>query len=202
MLKSCNFCYCIYGFLWFLVKTLSVGVLGMFCVTHKIRRGPDMGCLCLHIIKGEDHFYTLNAHFIFAKFRTVLHLSKRVVVVSFSKLIQYNAHNGEDSGRSERCLPVLTHKKGEGSFRHVQCPFHSCAKFNNFAPAWVRRADVVQFSKLVHLQCTMSSIFDWEVRRLSMRERVKTRNDNGLRIWIFPQKLPFFVGNKMFQRQI
>ena len=104
-------------------------------VTQKIRRGPDMGCLCLHIIKGEDHFYTLNAHFIFAKFRTVLHLSKRVVVVSFSKLIQYNAHNGEDCGRSERCLPVLTHKKGEGSFRHVQCPFHSCAKFNNFAPA-------------------------------------------------------------------
>ena len=21
-----------------------------------------MGCLCLHIKKGEDHFYTLNAH--------------------------------------------------------------------------------------------------------------------------------------------
>ena len=29
----------------------------------------------------KDHFYTLNAHFIFAKFWTVLHLSKRVVVV-------------------------------------------------------------------------------------------------------------------------
>ena len=40
----------------------------------------------------------------------------------------------------------------------------------------------VLFSKLMHLQCTMSSIFDWEVRRLGMRERVKTRNDNGL--WI------------------
>ena len=39
----------------------------------------------------------------------------------------------------------------------------------------------------------MSSIFDWEVRRLGMRERVKTRTDNGLRIWIFSQKLPFFV---------
>ena len=43
------------------------------------------------------------------------------------------------------------------------------------------------------LQCTMSTIFDWEVRRLGMRERVKTRNDNGLRIWIFSQKLPFSV---------
>ena len=29
----------------------------------------------------KDHFYMLNAHFIFAKFWTVLHLSKRVVVV-------------------------------------------------------------------------------------------------------------------------
>ena len=42
---------------------------------------------------------------------------------------------------------------------------------------------------------------DREVRRMSMRERVKTRNDNGLRIWIFSQKLPF-SGEKMFQRQI
>ena len=39
----------------------------------------------------------------------------------------------------------------------------------------------------------MSSIFDWEVRRLGMRECVKTRNGNGLRIWIFSQKLPFIV---------
>ena len=31
---------------------------------------------------------------------------------------------------------------------------------------------------------------------------VKTRNDNGLRIWIFSQKFPFSVGKKMFQRQI
>ena len=31
---------------------------------------------------------------------------------------------------------------------------------------------------------------------------VKTRSDNGLRIWIFSQKLPFSVGEKMFQRQI
>ena len=48
----------------------------------------------------------------------------------------------------------------------------------------------------MHLQCTLSSIFDWEVRRLGRA------NDNGLRIWIFSQKLPFSVGRKMFQRQI
>ena len=42
-----------------------------------VRRGPDMGCLCLHIKKGEDHFYTFNANFIFAKFWTVLHLSRK-----------------------------------------------------------------------------------------------------------------------------
>ena len=44
---------------------------------------------------------------------------------------------------------------------------------------------VLQLSKLMHLQCTMSSFFDWEVRRFGMRERINTRNDNGLRIWIF-----------------
>ena len=48
----------------------------------------------------------------------------------------------------------------------------------------------------------MSYIFDWKVRWLGMRERIKTRNDNGLRIWIFSQKLPFSVEKKMFQRQI
>ena len=49
------------------------------------------------------------------------------------------------------------------------------------------------------LKCTMSSIFDWEVRRLGMRERVKTQNDNGLRIWIFSQKLPFSVEKNVFK---
>ena len=39
----------------------------------------------------------------------------------------------------------------------------------------------------------MTSIFDWEVRRVGMREGVQTRNDSGLRIWIFSQKLPFSV---------
>ena len=56
---------------------------------------------------------------------------------------------------------------------------------------------VLFLSTLMHLQCTMSSIFDWEVRRLGMRDTL-----NGLRIWIFSQKLPFSVGKKMFQRQI
>ena len=31
---------------------------------------------------------------------------------------------------------------------------------------------------------------------------IKIRNDNGLRIWIFSQKLPVSVGIKMFQRHI
>ena len=49
----------------------------------------------------------------------------------------------------------------------------------------------------MHLQCTIS---DKEVRRLGMRGRVKTRNDNGLRIWIFLQKIAIFRGKTMFQR--
>ena len=48
----------------------------------------------------------------------------------------------------------------------------------------------------------MSSILDWEVRQMWHARHVKTRSDNGLRIWIFSQKLPFSVGKKMFQRQI
>ena len=36
-----------------------------------------------------------------------------------------------------------------------------------------------------------------EVRRLGMRKRVKTRNDSGLHIWIFSQKLPFSVGKNV-----
>ena len=49
----------------------------------------------------------------------------------------------------------------------------------------------------MRLQCTMSSILYWEVRRMGMRQRVKTRNDNGLRIWIFSQKLSFYVEKKI-----
>ena len=39
---------------------------------------------------------------------------------------------------------------------------------------------------------------------MGMRERVKTRNDNCLRILIFSQKIAVFCGNKfkMFQSQI
>ena len=54
----------------------------------------------------------------------------------------------------------------------------------------------------MHLKCTMSSTFDWEVRRLGMRERVKTRNDNGLRIWIFSQKLPFYVEKNVWKTNL
>ena len=34
---------------------------------------------------------------------------------------------------------------------------------------------VISLSKKMHLQCTMSSIFDWEVRRLGMRDMLKHR---------------------------
>ena len=52
------------------VCSMAVGTIGEW-----LKLVPDIGCLGLHIRKGEDHFYTLNAHFIFAKFWTVLHLS-------------------------------------------------------------------------------------------------------------------------------
>ena len=106
----------------------------MQCNAHKTRMAPvspNVVCLCLQIKKGKGHFDTFNAHFIFAQFLIILHLSK----------------------------------KGRRRF----------------------------ISKLMHLQCTIMSSIDWKVRRLGMRERVKTRNDNGLRIWIFSQKLPFSV---------
>ena len=32
--------------------------------------------------------------------------------------------------------------------------------------------------------------------------QIKTRHDNGLRIWTFSQKLPFSVEKKMYQTQI
>ena len=51
----------------------------------------------------------------------------------------------------------------------------------------------------MHLQCTMSSIFDWEVSRLGMRERVKTRTDNVFRIWIFHKNCRFLWGKKCFK---
>ena len=50
---------------------------------------------------------------------------------------------------------------------------------------------VLKLSKLMHLQSSIGHA-----------RHIKTRNDNGLRIWIFSQKLPFSVGKKMFQRQI
>ena len=57
---------------------------------HKTGRapvGPNVFCLCLHIKKGKDHFDTFNAHFIFAQFLIILHLSKRADVVQLSKLM-------------------------------------------------------------------------------------------------------------------
>ena len=54
----------------------------------------------------------------------------------------------------------------------------------------------------MHLQCTMSSIFDLRSTSIGHARHVKTQHDNGLRIWIFSQKLPFSVGKKLFQRQI
>ena len=35
--------------------------------------------------------------------------------------------------QSVRTLFAFAYTKGERSFRHVQCPFHFCAIFNNFA---------------------------------------------------------------------
>ena len=43
----------------------------------------------------------------------------------------------------------------------------------------------------MHLQCTMSSSTS-----IGHGRHFKTRNDNGLRIWIFSQKLQFSVGKK------
>ena len=56
----------------------------------------------------------------------------------------------------------------------------------------------------MHLQCTCMYIFYLRLGGTSFghARHVKTRNDNGLRIWIFSQKLPFSVRKKTFQRQI
>ena len=43
----------------------------------------------------------------------------------------------------------------------------------------------------MHLQYAMSSIFDWEVRQLGMRERVKTRNENSPDLYIFYKNYRF-----------
>ena len=66
---------------------------------------------------GGYHFYMLNAHFIFAKYWTVLHLSERVVVLKVSKLMQYNAHETWSApvGLNVVCL-CLHLKKGKDHF--------------------------------------------------------------------------------------
>ena len=61
---------------------------------------------------------------------------------------------------------------------------------------------VLKLSKLMHLQCTMSLIFDWEVRRLGMRDTLKHGTITVSGFGYFHKKLLFSVGKKMFQRQI
>ena len=46
----------------------------------------------------------------------------------------------------------------------------------------------------MQLKYTMSSSTS-----IGHARHVKTRNDNGFRIWIFSQKLPFSVGEKCFK---
>ena len=53
----------------------------------------------------------------------------------------------------------------------------------------------------MHLQCTMSSIFDWEVRLLCMRDKLKHGTIRSPDLDIFT-KIAVFFGEKMFQRQI
>ena len=52
----------------------------------------------------------------------------------------------------------------------------------------------------MHLQC-MYNVFILRLGSTSIghARHVKTRNDNGLRIWIFSQKLPFSVEKKCFK---
>ena len=104
----------------------------------------------------------------------------------------------EGSGRSELVYLCLHIKKGKGHFDTFNAHFHFAQFLISLHLSKKGRCRLI-YQKLMHLQCTMSYIFDWEVRRLGMRERVKTRNVNGLRIWIFSQKLPFSVGKKCFK---
>ena len=55
----------------------------------------------------------------------------------------------------------------------------------------------------MHLQC-MYNVFYLRLGSTSIghARHVKTRNDNGLRIWIFSKKNCSFLWKKMFQRQI
>ena len=48
---------------------------------------------------------------------------------------------------------------------------------------------------------TMYNVFYFRLGSTSIghARHVKTRNDNGLRIWIFSQKLTFSVGGKCFK---
>ena len=54
----------------------------------------------------------------------------------------------------------------------------------------------------MHLQCTMSSIFDWEVRRLGMRDMLRHGTITVSGFGYFHKNCRFLWGKKMFQRQI
>ena len=53
----------------------------------------------------------------------------------------------------------------------------------------------------MQLQCTMSSIFDWEVHRLGMRDTLIHGTITSPDLDIFT-KIAVFCGKNMFQRQI
>ena len=54
----------------------------------------------------------------------------------------------------------------------------------------------------MHLQCTMSSIFDWEVRRFGMRDTLKHGTITVSGFGYFHKNCRFLWAKKMFQRQI
>ena len=67
--------------------------------------------------------------------------------------------------------------------------------------AWgVLRGVLGEIEQTDALKCTMSSIFDWEVRRFGMRDTLKHGTITGFRY--FHKNCRFLWGKKMFQRQI
>ena len=64
---------------------------------------------------------------------------------------------------------------------------------------WIYRPLIEQTDAL-----TMYNVFYLRLGSTSIgyARHVKTRNDNGLRIWIFSQKLPFSVGKKCFKDEL
>ena len=69
-----------------------------------------MCLLCVQIKKGEVHFDTLNAYFIFAQYLAILHLSKKGVTQKIRR------------GPDMECL-CLHIKKGEDHFYTLNAHF-------------------------------------------------------------------------------